>query len=42
MGVDGSDSNNKKANVYWSSRCGIEKTNPTGNHEVAGSIPGLA
>ena len=24
-----------------SSRCGAEETNPTRNHEVAGSIPGL-
>ena len=29
---------------YWkeSSRCGTVETNPTRNHEVAGSIPGLA
>ena len=26
----------------WSSRCGAVETNPTRNHEVAGSIPGLA
>ena len=25
-----------------SSRCGTAETSPTGNHEVAGSIPGLA
>ena len=25
-----------------SSRCGTAETNPTRNHEVAGSIPGLA
>ena len=25
-----------------SSRCGAVGTNPTGNHEVVGSIPGLA
>ena len=26
---------------YWSSRLGAGETNPTRNHEVAGSIPGL-
>ena len=26
----------------WSSRCGAAETNPTRNHEVAGSIPGFA
>ena len=26
----------------WSSRRGVAVGNPTGNHEVAGSIPGLA
>ena len=26
----------------WSSRLGAAETNPTRNHEVAGSIPGLA
>ena len=26
----------------WSSRCGAAETKPTKNHEVAGSIPGLA
>ena len=26
----------------WSSCCGAAETNPTRNHEVAGSIPGLA
>ena len=25
----------------WSSRCGAAETNPTRDHEVAGSIPGL-
>ena len=25
-----------------SSRCGTAETNPTGNHEVTGLIPGLA
>ena len=27
---------------FWSSRCGTVETNPTRNHEVVGSIPGLA
>ena len=27
---------------YGRSRCGAAETNPTRNHEVAGSIPGLA
>ena len=26
----------------WSSYCGTVETNPTGNHEVAGLIPGFA
>ena len=26
----------------WSSRCGTVETNPTRNHEIADSIPGLA
>ena len=30
-------------NIYFgSSRCGAEETNLTRNHEVEGSIPGLA
>ena len=33
--------NNMKGK-YGSSHCGAEETNPTRNHEVAGSIPGLA
>ena len=28
--------------IYTSSRCDAAETNPTRNHEVAGSIPGLA
>ena len=28
--------------MLWSSRCGSAETNPTRNHEVSGSIPGLA
>ena len=28
--------------IIWSSHCGAVETNPTGNHGVAGSIPGLA
>ena len=28
--------------VSWSSCCGTAETNPTRNHEVVGSIPGLA
>ena len=28
--------------VVGSSHCGAVETNPTGNHEVASSIPGLA
>ena len=31
-----------KKQKYWSSRCGAVETNPTRNHGVAGSIPGLA
>ena len=31
-----------KKSYFWSSHCGTEETNPTSNHEVAGSIPGLA
>ena len=27
---------------YWSSCRGSAETNPTGNHEAVGSIPGLA
>ena len=27
---------------YRSSHCGAAETNPTGNHKVAGLIPGLA
>ena len=27
---------------FWSSCCGAVKMNPTSNHEVVGSIPGLA
>ena len=32
---------NEKKN-FGSSHCGAAETNPTRNHEVAGSIPGLA
>ena len=32
----------KKKNILGSSCCGIVETNPTGIHEDAGSIPGLA
>ena len=28
--------------MVWSSHHGAAETNPTGNHEVVGSIPGLA
>ena len=28
--------------IKWSSCCGAAETNPTRNHEVVGSIPGLA
>ena len=28
--------------VYRSSHCGAVETNPTSNHEIAGTIPGLA
>ena len=28
--------------VLWNSRCGAVETNPTANHDVSGSIPGLA
>ena len=30
-----------KKKLHGSSRCGALETNPTRNHEVAGSIPGL-
>ena len=33
---------NKNIWKQWSSRRGAAETNPTRNHEVAGSIPGLA
>ena len=29
-------------NIFRSSRCGTVETNPIRDHEVAGSIPGLA
>ena len=29
-------------NTFWSSHRGTVEMNPTGNHKVAGSIPGLA
>ena len=32
----------QRKGAQWSSRCGAAETNPTRNHEVAGSIPGLA
>ena len=32
----------KKKKTSRSSHCGTVETNLTGNHEVAGSIPGLA
>ena len=35
-------SKNNKNVVQGSSRRGAGETNPTGNHEVSGSIPGLA
>ena len=31
-----------KCDLFGNSRCGAVETNPTGNHEVVGSIPGLA
>ena len=31
-----------KSDKYWSSHCGASETNLTRNHEVAGSVPGLA
>ena len=31
-----------KVSIGWSSYCGTEEMDPTRNHEVAGSIPGLA
>jgi len=34
-------SNKVKKKLSWCSRCGTAETNPTRNHEVAGSIPGL-
>ena len=30
-----------RVGLCWSSRRGISETNPTRNHEVSGSIPGL-
>ena len=38
MQISGKD---KNANLRIS-LCGVAEMNPTGNHEVAGSIPGLA
>ena len=32
----------KKLLLFWSSRHGAAETNPTRNHEIVGSIPGLA
>ena len=32
----------KQTKKTWSSHCGTAETNPTSNHEVADSIPGLA
>ena len=34
--------NHNLNNCFWSSRRGAGETNPTGNHEVTGLIPGLA
>ena len=34
--------NSIKVLEKWSSRCGSLETNPSGNHEVEGLIPGLA
>ena len=34
--------NLKKITSFWSSHCDAAETNPTRNHEVAGSIPDLA
>ena len=31
----------EKKKKKWSSHCSTAETNPTRNHEVAGSIPGL-
>ena len=31
-----------KKGISWSACCGTVETNLTGNHEVVGSIPGLA
>ena len=31
-----------KISDSWHSHCGAAETNPTRNHEVEGSIPGLA
>ena len=32
----------RKNALFWSSHRGASETNPTRNHEVAGSLPGLA
>ena len=32
----------KKREIERSSHCGVAVTNPTSNHEVLGSMPGLA
>ena len=37
-----SNSKEVEKSLIWSSRRGTAETNPTRNHEVAGSIPGLA
>ena len=34
--------NLQRKKYFWSSHRGAVETNPTRNHEVAGSIPGLA
>ena len=36
------DAKRVKITIMWSSHCGAAETNPTSNHEIEGSIPGLA
>ena len=40
--VLGSQQNRTQGTEFQSSCCGAVETNPTRNHEVVGSIPGLA
>ena len=41
MGMAKKQTNKKNASGQGSSPCGAGEMNPTSNHEIAGSIPGL-